>query len=200
MLYPLYEYLVRQKLDAGLFPRELCFMISEADLLADPGRVETVAGWCMEFSAIKRIIFHIASKDPSALEGVMPSLQSLGSAASVRLSMPSGEVAFGAGTPEILIVLGRSGREEITDAIAAIAREGVDPETITEETIEAHLLYQVNPDFVIKTGGSHLTDFLIWQSVYSELFFTDVNWCRFRRLDLLRSLRDYQSRVRRYGT
>lgn len=184
MLYPLYEYLIRRKLDAGLFPEELCFMLSEADLLADPGRVETVVGWCMEFPAIKRIIFHIASKDPAALEGVVPSLES-----------PDGR-----STPEILIVLGRSGREEITEAIAAIAREGVDPETITEETIESHLLYQVNPDFVIKTGGSHLTDFMIWQSVYSELFFTDVNWCRFRRLDLLRALRDYQSRVRRYGT
>ncbi|HJJ96066.1 MAG TPA: undecaprenyl diphosphate synthase family protein [Methanocorpusculum sp.] len=200
MLYPLYEYLIRRKLDAGLFPEELCFMLSEADLLADPGRVETVVGWYMEFPAIKRIIFHIASKDPAALEGVVPSLESLGDAVSVRLSMPSGEVTSGRGTPEILIVLGRSGREEITGAIAAIAREGVDPETITEETIESHLLYQVNPDFVIKTGGSHLTDFLIWQSVYSELFFTDVNWCRFRRLDLLRALRDYQSRVRRYGT
>lgn len=200
MLYPLYEYLIRRKLDAGLFPEELCFMLSEADLLADPGRVETVVGWCMEFPAIKRIIFHIASKDPAALEGGVPSLESLGDAVSVRLSMPSGDVTSGRGTPEILIVLGRSGREEITGAIAAIAREGVDPETITEETIESHLLYQVNPDFVIKTGGSHLTDFLIWQSVYSELFFTDVNWCRFRRLDLLRALRDYQSRVRRYGT
>ena len=114
MLYPLYEYLIQRKLDAGLFPGELCFMLSEADLLADPGRVETVVGWCMEFPAIKRIIFHIASKDPAALEGVMPSLESLGDAVSVRLSMPSGEVISGAGMPEILIVLGRSGREEIT--------------------------------------------------------------------------------------
>lgn len=199
MLYPLYEYLIRRKLNAGLFPRELCFMTSEADLLADPGRVETVVRWCMEFPAIERIIFHIASKDPSSLEEKLPPLTSLGSVASVRLSMPSGDVSFGTGMPEILIVLGRSGREEITGAIVAIAKEGVDPATITEETIESHLLYQVNPDFVIKTGGSHLTDFLIWQSVYSELFFTDVNWCRFRRLDLLRALRDYQSRVRRYG-
>jgi undecaprenyl diphosphate synthase len=52
---------------------------------------------------------------------------------------------------------------------------------------------------VIKTGGDHLTDFLIWQSVYSELFFSDVNWPLFRRLDLLRALRDYQSRARRFG-
>jgi undecaprenyl diphosphate synthase len=53
---------------------------------------------------------------------------------------------------------------------------------------------------VIKTGGYHLTDFLIWQSVYSELFFSDVNWKLFRKIDFLRALRDYQARVRRFGT
>jgi undecaprenyl diphosphate synthase len=118
----------------------------------------------------------------------------------VRLSTPSREINIGSGTPKILIVLGRNGREGIMTAIVAIAYEEIDPETITEETIEPHLLYQANPDFVIKTGDSHPTDFLIWQSVYSELFFTDVNWCRFRRLDLLRTLCNYQSRIRRYGT
>lgn len=200
MSYPLYEYLIQRKLNAELFPKELCFMTSEADIFSDPGRVETVLRWCMDFPEIKRIIFHVASKNPAALEAKMPQLQSLGTMASVRLSMPSGEISCGSGSPEILIVLGRSGREEIAGAIAAIAAEDIDPASITEETIESHLLYQVNPDFVIKTGGSHLTDFLIWQSVYSELFFTDINWCRFRRLDLLRALRDYQSRIRRYGT
>ncbi|RPJ53201.1 MAG: di-trans,poly-cis-decaprenylcistransferase, partial [Methanobacteriota archaeon] len=43
------------------------------------------------------------------------------------------------------------------------------------------------------------TDFLIWQSVYSELFFSDVNWKWFRKVDFLRALRDYQSRKRRFG-
>jgi undecaprenyl diphosphate synthase len=52
---------------------------------------------------------------------------------------------------------------------------------------------------VVKTGGSHLTDFLIWQSVYSELFFSDVNWRLFRKVDFLRALRDYQARKRRFG-
>jgi undecaprenyl diphosphate synthase len=52
---------------------------------------------------------------------------------------------------------------------------------------------------VVKTGDDHLTDFLIWQSVYSELFFSDVNWKYFRRVDFLRVLRDYQSRIRRFG-
>ncbi|HJJ74275.1 MAG TPA: undecaprenyl diphosphate synthase family protein, partial [Methanocorpusculum sp.] len=43
------------------------------------------------------------------------------------------------------------------------------------------------------------TDFLIWQSVYSELFFCDVNWHKFRYVDFLRALRDFQSRQRRFG-
>ncbi|MGB4051813.1 MAG: undecaprenyl diphosphate synthase family protein, partial [Methanoculleus sp.] len=55
------------------------------------------------------------------------------------------------------------------------------------------------PDLVIKTGADHLTDFLIWQSVYSELFFLDVNWALLRKVDFLRALRDFQSRARRFG-
>ena len=199
MFYLLYEYLLRKKLDENIFPKAICFMLSEADFLADPGRVETVCQWCMDFPAIERIIFHISSKDPKSLTEKMPHLRNFSDTATVRLSTPFHEDTYGLGKPEILLVIGRSGREEIAEAIASIVKEGIDPAAITEETIESHLRYQVNPDFVIKTGGSHLTDFLIWQSVYSELFFADVNWDRFRRLDLLRALRDYQMRVRRYG-
>ncbi|MDV0443263.1 undecaprenyl diphosphate synthase family protein [Methanorbis rubei] len=199
MVYPFYEYLIERKLDEHMFPGEICFMLSEADFLANPGRVETVSRWCMDFPKIEKIIFHISSKNPDSLKEMVPSLENLAKDATVRLSTPSGEEVCGSGKPEILLVIGRSGREEIAEAIAWIAREDIGPEKITEEMIESHLRYQVNPDFVIKTGGSHLTDFLIWQSVYSELFFTDVNWNRFRRMDFLRALRDYQTRVRRYG-
>ena len=83
--------------------------------------------------------------------------------------------------------------------MASLAKEGVSSDEVDEAAIERHLRFKVSPDFVIKTGGSHLTDFLIWQSVYSELFFTDVNWNRFRRVDFLRALRDFQSRERRFG-
>ena len=66
--------------------------------------------------------------------------------------------------------------------------------------IERHLTFRYEPDLVIKSGGNHLTDFLIWQSVYSELFFSDVNWKFFRKIDFLRALRDFQFRKRRFGT
>jgi len=52
---------------------------------------------------------------------------------------------------------------------------------------------------MIRSGGQKLSDFLVWQSVYSELYFTDVNWEDVRRLDILRLIRDFQKRQRRYG-
>ncbi len=67
------------------------------------------------------------------------------------------------------------------------------------DLIESRLTFRCMPDLVIKTGGQHLTDFLIWLSVYSELFFSDVNWKYFRRIDFLRALRDFQFRERRFG-
>ena len=73
------------------------------------------------------------------------------------------------------------------------------PEMITEEDIEQRLVFPTAPDLVIKTGAERLSDFMIWQSVYSELYFTDVNWRDFRDREYLRALRDFQERQRRFG-
>jgi undecaprenyl diphosphate synthase len=80
-----------------------------------------------------------------------------------------------------------------------MAHDKIPPAEVTEQTFEQYLTFPYTPDLVIKTGGYHLTDFLIWQAVYSELFFSDVNWKWFRKTDFLRALRDYQARVRRFG-
>jgi undecaprenyl diphosphate synthase len=161
-------------------------MISEAEFLVDPRKVETIKRCYMDFFSIKRIIFHISSKNQSSLEKKISSLKFLENTTSIYLSTPSGDINSDAGTPESRVVLGHSGRNEIKQTIVAIALEGIDPEIITEETIEPYLLYQANPDITIKTDGNYLNDFLIWRSVYSELLFTDINWCKFRRLDLRR--------------
>ena len=197
MIYRFYEYLITR--DLNTFPMEICFMLSDTDIISDAGKVGEVIAWTKEFPGIKKIIFHISTKYDEKIEERLRPV-SLGERTTVRVSTPKHDTTFGNGTPEILIALGKNGREEITYAIIKIAKEEIDPVDITEETIEKHLSFQVNPDFVIKTGWNHLTDFLIWQSVYSELFFTDINWSKFRRVDLLRALRDYQSRRRRYGT
>ena len=79
-------------------------------------------------------------------------------------------------------------------------KEGrLSPDAINEDVIESHLLFKSEPDIVIRAGGKRLTDFLIWQSVYSELYFTDVNWLDFSKVDFLRVLRDFQKRQRRFG-
>ena len=100
---------------------------------------------------------------------------------------------------DVVVAVGKSGREEITECIRRMARDRIPPENVDEQLLDSYLTFRYAPDVVIKSGGDHLTDFLIWQSVYSELFFSDVNWKYIRFVDFLRILRDYQSRIRRFG-
>jgi len=147
---------------------------------------------------IQGVTFHISTSDPEELAPLLPIIRDISRFA--RLTIHSGEKTEVAGSGmDVHVAVGKSGREEITECIRRIAAEGLSPEQVTERTIEEHLTFRYNPDLVIKTGGSHLTDFLIWQSVYSEFFFSDVNWTLFRKTDFLRALRDYQSRIRRFG-
>ena len=101
------------------------------------------------------------------------------------------------------IFVGFSGRDEITKAVRSVLADvksgKTKPDDIDESTIESNLMVRHEPDIVIRAGGKHLSDFLIWQSVYSELYFTDVNWCDVRKIDLLRIIRDFQKRQRRFG-
>ena len=73
------------------------------------------------------------------------------------------------------------------------------PEEVDEKLLESHLLVKQEPDIMIRSGGQKLSDFLVWQSVYSQLYFTDVPGKDVRRLDILRLMRDFQKRQRRYG-
>jgi short-chain Z-isoprenyl diphosphate synthase len=58
-----------------------------------------------------------------------------------------------------------------------------------------------DPDLIIRTSGEvRLSGFMLWQSAHSEFYFTDVHWPEFRKIDLLRAIRSYQSRQRRFGT
>ena len=70
---------------------------------------------------------------------------------------------------DVVVAIGKSGREEITDCIRRLAENSVPPSAIDEKMLESCLTFRYDPDIVVKTGDDHLTDFLIWQSVYSEL-------------------------------
>ena len=98
--------------------------------------------------------------------------------------------------------LSYSGRYEIIDAIKKIIRSGIDSETLTEETF-AQYLYTAglaDPDLIIRTSGEkRLSNYLLWQSAYSEFYFTDVMWPDFTKKELLRAIEEYKHRDRRYG-
>ncbi|MDN5581958.1 MULTISPECIES: isoprenyl transferase [unclassified Corynebacterium] len=108
------------------------------------------------------------------------------------------------------IAVGYGGRQEIVDGVQKLVDElagkGIAPEEmsahITDGAIGDHLYTsgQPDPDLVIRTSGEQrLSGFLLWQSAYSEIWFTDTYWPAFRRLDFLRALRDFSVRERRYG-
>ena len=106
------------------------------------------------------------------------------------------------------VALAYGGRAEIVDAARKIAEQvkngALSPEAIDEATIEGHLytshLPQQDPDMIIRTSGeSRISNFLIWQAAYSEFFFVDVYWPDFREIDMMRAIRAYQRRGRRYG-
>ncbi len=100
------------------------------------------------------------------------------------------------------------GRAEIVDAARKIAEDvhagKLSPEKVDEETFEKHLytshMPKQDPDLIIRTSGEErLSGFLLWQSAYSELCFLDVYWPDFRLIDLLRAVRTYENRARRFG-
>ena len=101
------------------------------------------------------------------------------------------------------------GRAEILDVTKTIAQKvklgELEIEEINEKTFEKYLytahMPKQEPDLIIRTSGEErLSGFLLWQSAYSELVFLDVYWPDFRLIDLLRAMRTFQIRKRRFGT
>ena len=120
------------------------------------------------------------------------------------------EAACPSGKATLNIALGYGGREEIVDAarrlVSDLVTAGVPPdelaEHVTDESLGAHMYSPDVPDadLIIRTSGeSRMSGFLLWQSAYSEFAFVDVFWPQFRRVDYLRTLRDFSRRDRRFG-
>ncbi|MDD1662613.1 MAG: undecaprenyl diphosphate synthase family protein [Methanomicrobiales archaeon] len=196
MIYWLYEKLLLRRLT--ILPEHLCFMITEQDMIDAPEKIATVSDWCREVG-IRGVTFHISTRNAARIDPFLPFICRVADFARLELHGGDRDEVLGDGMP-VLVAIGQSGCEEITGCIRGMAEDGIDPDAVDEELIDSYLTFRYAPDLVVKTGGFHLTDFLIWQSVYSELFFSDVNWRLFRKVDFLRALRDYQSRKRRFGS
>ncbi len=106
------------------------------------------------------------------------------------------------------IAMAYGGQDELVDAVKKIGnkiqRGDLSVDDISKEEIESNLytshLPQAAPDLILRTSGEkRLSGFLLWQSAYSELMFTDIFWPEFRKIDLMRAIRTYQKRRRRLG-
>ncbi len=106
------------------------------------------------------------------------------------------------------IAVAYGGRAEITDVVRSVAEDvrtgKLAPEQINQETIAKRLytsyLPNPEPELIIRTSGEErMSGFMLWQGAYSELVFMDVFWPDFRKIDLMRAIRTYQNRMRRYG-
>ena len=105
-------------------------------------------------------------------------------------------------TMTMVVALSYSSRWEITKALKDIIKEGTPADEITEDTISKHLEtnFMPDPDLLIRTGGEYrISNYLLWQIAYTELYFTPTYWPDFNEDDLHKAIESYQSRQRRFG-
>ncbi|ODR07806.1 isoprenyl transferase [Mycolicibacillus koreensis] len=181
------------------------YLLSTENLQRDPEELAAL------IEIITEVVEEICAPDNRWSVRTVGDLELLGEEPSRRLrdaverasSAPNG--AF-----HVNVAVGYGGRREIVDAVRALLSKELAGGASAEQLIEAVTadaisknLYtsgQPDPDLVIRTSGEQrLSGFLLWQSAYSEMWFTEAHWPAFRRVDFLRALRDYAARSRRFG-
>ncbi|ESS04242.1 MAG: undecaprenyl pyrophosphate synthase [uncultured archaeon A07HR67] len=192
---------VRHRLHDGPPPAHVAIVITERDLLAD-GAFDTLAaalGWAFDYGA-ERVTVSVSVLDAAVIPSLTRELRRLDAPRPVSVRGPADTEP--ADTP-IRVNVGLGGKAEFAAAVRDIAADvdadELTPDEIDEAAVTDRLVFPTEPDLVIKTGAERLSDFAIWQSVYAELYFTDVNWRDFRKRDYLRAVLDFQDRQRRFG-
>ncbi|MXV64475.1 UDP diphosphate synthase [Natronorubrum sp. JWXQ-INN-674] len=198
-LYERYLALRIRRYDAET-PDHVALVITERDLL-ERGAYETLTdffAWAFEYAS--QVTVYVSVLDAAAVPALRRELETIDAPRDVAVRGPEDRARADA---PIRIGIGLGGKHEFTSAVQTLAESVADgdlePEEIDDERVEDHLVFPSEPDLVIKTGAERLSDFMIWQSVYSELYFTDVNWRDFRKRDFLRAVREYCNRSRRFG-
>ncbi len=182
-------------------PDHVAVVITERDLL-EQGAYATLSeflGWAFEYGAT-RVTVSVSVLDEAVVPTLARELRAVDAPRAVAVRGP--EDTERADAP-VRINIGLGGKREFAAAVRSVAESvdagELDPDDVDADRIEEQLVFDDEPDLLIKTGAERLSDFLIWQSVYAELYFTDVNWRDFRRRDYLRAVLDYQNRQRRFG-
>ncbi|MBD0323224.1 MAG: isoprenyl transferase [Aldersonia sp.] len=179
------------------------YLLSTENLRRDPSELDAL------LEIITDVVEEISGPGKNWSVKIVGTLDLLPAESARRLKEASDRTAGRTGT-HVNVAIGYGGRQEIADAVqsllAAKIAEGLTGEELIQavsiEGIDAHLYTggQPDPDLVIRTSGEQrLSGFLLWQSAYSEIWFTEAYWPEFRRVDFLRALRDYAARHRRFG-
>ena len=217
----IYEYRLHSRVVKHNMPAGLTLVMTESDISTPDGikKLRSFVLWCAELGIESLIVYIAVTMDEGlqndATSQIVDILDKTDLIARMYVRDDSGARMISTvdhsevgGVDvdcrvKLDISIGYGGKLELTDAIKDILKKvesgKTDLNDINTDMIESHLVFKHKPDLVIRAGGKSLTDFLIWQTIYSELYFTDVNFAKIRRLDFLRVIRDYQKRQRRYG-
>ncbi|MBY0442065.1 MAG: isoprenyl transferase [Mycobacteriaceae bacterium] len=179
------------------------YLLSTENLQRDPDELAAL------IEIITDVVEEICSPANRWSVRTVGDLELLGTAAARRLREAVDSTPDSASL-HVNVAVAYGGRKEIVDAVRALLSKARDDGSTAEELVQAvtvdaisENLYtsgQPDPDLVIRTSGEQrLSGFLLWQSAYSEMWFTEAHWPAFRRVDFLRALRDYSARHRRYG-
>jgi undecaprenyl diphosphate synthase len=179
----------------------VALVITERDLL-EPGAYATLErflGWAFEYGA-ERVTVSVSVLDEAVVPTLERELRSVDAPRPVAVRAPDDTEPVAA---PVQVNVGLGGKGEFAAAVRSLAEEvyagRLDPADVDGADVERRLVFPDEPDLLVKTGAERLSDFMIWQSVYSELYFTDVNWRDVRKRDYLRAVLDYQNRQRRFG-
>jgi undecaprenyl diphosphate synthase len=202
MIRYIYEQLLESQISKENVPGCVAIILSPGDLDAHGlEMISKLIHWS-EVVGIDCIALYVQEDDVETYHNILSAL----SRAPAEISLHTKDMVqtFGTnGRIKLLISLGYGGKHEVSEAIKKLLIDVeaglISPQNIDEKTIEANLRFDRKPDLVIRAGGKQLSDFMIWQAAYSELYFTEVNWNSLRKIDFLRAIRDYQRRERRFG-
>lgn len=207
MIERAWEMLLKREIGRGSVPSSVALVISREAMAPRWWRkVGEVASWCIYLGIREATLF--APTCRSGIGGTGPADEVAEDLIDLpvkgRLLEEDGEIAFGKGGPlELVISLGCGGKAEVTGAIRSVLEDVsiglIEPYEIDEGAIEERLRLKQRPDLLIRLGGRELSDFMIWQSAYSELYFIDKGWNKLKKVDFFRAVRDYQRRERRFG-
>ena len=165
----------------------------------------------LEVAALMRLLRHYLRRETKRLKEKNIRLRAIGRLElldpAVRRELEKACVQTASGSGMILnLAISYGGRDELCDAVAAICREvqagKYSCDEINDKLMTAHLdtAGLPDPDIMIRTGGEYrISNFLLWQLAYAELYFSDTLWPDFSKEELLRVINDFQQRERRFG-